>query len=342
VTVGDRALRTMLGLSTAILVVTALFFARSILAPVVFALFVIAIVWPIHQWLSTRVPYVVALVATVLVTSAAVGALALMMAWGFGHVGQWLIGSASRLQVMYAKLTAWLEGHDIFVTAFLTENFNVGWVIGTVQYAAAQLHGLLSFAIIAATFVILGLLEVEVLQQSIQTSMGPVTGASVLQTGARIAGKLQRYMLVRTLMSAMTGLVIFLFALAAGLELAAAWGVIAFALNYIPFIGPLVATIFPTVFALAQSESWQLPLVVFLTLNAIQFLLGSYLEPRMAGSALSVSPFMVLFAVFFGTFLWGIPGAFLGVPALIVLVTICEEDSSTRWVATLLSGRKAD
>jgi AI-2 transport protein TqsA len=141
-------------------------------------------------------------------------------------------------------------------------------------------------------------------------------------------------------MSVLTGLVVWVFALLAGLELATAWGVIAFVLNYIPFIGPLVATVFPTLFALAQFESWELAVIVFVGLNLIQFLIGSYLEPRIAGSALSISPFLVLFAVFFWAFLWGIPGAFIGVPIVIAILTLCEEHESTRWIATLLSGRE--
>jgi AI-2 transport protein TqsA len=127
--------------------------------------------------------------------------------------------------------------------------------------------------------------------------------------------------------------------LIAGLELATAWGLIAFILNYIPFIGPLIATVFPTIFALAQFESWRLAIIVFSCLNLVRFLIGSYLEPRIAGAALSMSPFLVLFAVFFWSFLWGVPGAFIGVPIVIALLTICEQHPSTRWIATLLSGR---
>jgi predicted PurR-regulated permease PerM len=115
--------------------------------------------------------------------------------------------------------------------------------------------------------------------------------------------------------------------------------VIAFALNYVPFLGPLVATVFPTLFALAQFESWQLAILVFLCLNLIQFLIGSYFEPRIAGATLSISPFLVLFAVFLWSFLWGIAGAFIGVPIVIAFLTICEHHQSTQWVATLLSGR---
>ncbi len=76
----------------------------------------------------------------------------------------------------------------------------------------------------------------------------------------------------------------------AGLELATAWGAIAFAMNYIPFIGPFVATLLPTLFAVVQSGSWELAALVFCCLNIIQFLTGSYLEPRIAGKALAVSP----------------------------------------------------
>jgi AI-2 transport protein TqsA len=153
-----------------------------------------------------------------------------------------------------------------------------------------------------------------------------------------VGQKLRRYMLVRTGMSILTGFAIWAFSLIAGLELATAWGVIAFALNYIPFIGPFIATIFPSIFAIAQSESWQMAVVVFIGLNLIQFLIGSYLEPRIAGAALSISPFVVLFSVFFWLFFWGIPGAFIGIPIMIAIITICGHFEASRWVSDLLCG----
>jgi len=57
-----------------------------------------------------------------------------------------------------------------------------------------------------------------------------------------------------------------------------------------------------------------------------------------AGAALSISPLAVIFAVFFWSFLWGIPGAFIGVPITIAILTLCELSPSSRWIATLLSG----
>ena len=86
---------------------------------------------------------------------------------------------------------------------------------------------------------------------------------------------------------------------------------------------------------MAQFESWQMVLFVFICLNVIQFVVGSYLEPRFVGNALSISPFLVLFAVFFWTYLWGLAGAFIGVPIAIAILTICAEHPSARWVADL-------
>jgi AI-2 transport protein TqsA len=336
----SRGVATMLGLSTAVLLFAALYFARSILAPVAFSLFVIAIVWPLQRALETRISRLLALVATLAATLLVVTVLGYLIGWAFGTVGRWLIENALRFQALYMQWTDWLEEHGILVTSFLVENFNAGWLIRAVQEIGGRLHGLVTFVVIAFVFTALGLLEVDIARKNIESLSNKEAARTILQASTQIADKLQRYMLVRSAMSVLTGLVVWAFALLAGLELATAWGVIAFVLNYIPFIGPLVATIFPTLFALVQFGSWQLAAIVFVGLNLIQFLIGSYLEPRIAGAALSLSPFLVLFAVFFWAFLWGIPGAFIGVPIVIACLTLCEQRESTRWIAMLLSGRE--
>jgi AI-2 transport protein TqsA len=336
----SRGALTMLALCTAVLVFTGLYFARSILAPVAFSLFVIAIVWPLQRTLETRIPRLLALVATLVVTLLVVTVLGYLIVWAFGTIGRWLIENALRLQTLYMQWTDWLEEHGILVTSLLVENFNAGWLIRAVQEIGGRLHGLLTFVVITFVFTALGLLEVDIAAKNIESLGNKEAARTILQASTQIADKFQRYMLVRSAMSVLTGLVVWAFALLAGLELATAWGLIAFVLNYIPFIGPLIATVFPTLFALVQFGSWQLAAIVFVGLNVIQFLIGSYLEPRIAGAALSVSPFLVLFAVFFWAFLWGLPGAFIGVPIVIACLTLCEQRESTRWIAALLSGRE--
>ena len=160
----------------------------------------------------------------------------------------------------------------------------------------------------------------------------------MLTAGAQITRKFQKYMLVRTVASILTGLAVWLFVLLIELELSSAWGVLSFALNYLPYIGPLVVTALPALTAFIQTGSPETALFVLLGLLLIQFAIGSYLEPLISGSALAISPTVVIFSVLLWTFLWGALGAFLGVPVAIATLTICEQFPSTRWIADILSG----
>ncbi len=324
--------------ATAILVLAALYFARSILMPLAFSLFVIALAWPIQAALQRRIPRLAALLTTLLLTVLVIVVVGSAIVWGLGELSQWLFYNTSQLQAIYAHWVDWLENHGIAIVGPLGELFSISRLIGLTRGLVMRLNSIAGFAVLTFIFVMLGLLEADDLRRRLLSTSAQPHGETLLHIGSEIGGKIRRFMVVRSIACVMTGLVVWVFALAAGLELASAWAAIAFALNYIPFVGPLLATIFPTLFAIAQSGSWQLALFVFVGLNVIQFAIGSYLEPFLTGTSLAISPFAVMFSVFFWSFMWGVPGAFIGVPILIVVVTWCAHEKSTRWVATLLSG----
>lgn len=329
----------MLALCTAILVATALYFARSIFAPFAFALFMMAIVWPLQNALQRKLPDFLALLLTLIATVVVIAGFASMVVWGFSAVGQWMISHAPRFQELYAEWTHWLEEHDILVVGPLAERFDVTWWVHLFQTVAGRINNTVGFAILVFIFMMLALIESGDVKQRLASLDNQARAGELTQASAEIAAKFRKYMVVRTQLSVLTGVAVWVFALLSGLELASAWGIIAFALNYIPFLGPFVATILPALFAMAQFDSWQLVAVVVMGLFAIQFVIGNYLEPLVAGAALAISPLAVVFAVFFWAFLWGIPGAFIGVPITIAMLTLCKHYRSTRWIATLLSGK---
>ena len=334
----DRQTRAMLAICTAILVSVALYFARSIFAPFAFALFMVAIVWPLQSALERMLPQFVALFITLFVTAVVLILFTSMVAWGFSVVAQWMIANAARFQAMYVQWTHWLEEHGIFIVGMISDRFDVMWLVRVAQTVAGRINNTVGFAILAFVFMMLALLEAGDMRQRLASLKDREKGRELAEAGEKIGAKFRKYMLVRTQLSALTGVAVWAFALLTGLELAAAWGIIAFALNYIPFLGPWVATILPALFAIAQFDSWQPIVIIVLGLFAIQFTIGNYLEPLVAGAALSISPLAVIFAVFFWSFLWGIPGAFIGVPITIAILTLCELSPSSRWIATLLSG----
>nr|WP_246704676.1 AI-2E family transporter [Rhizobium sp. P32RR-XVIII] len=323
--------------TTGILVLALLYVAQSIFAPLIFSLFVIALVWPCQTTLQRWLPKLLALLITLILTMVAIVAIGSAVAWGFGKLAQWLFVNADRFQTIYIDWANWLEGHGLAVAGPLADRFDVAWLVRFVQGMALRVNSFAGFAVLVFIFIMLGLLEVEDFNARLIAPAAQPHGMRILTANRVIGAKLRRFMIVRTFASILTGLVVWLFALGAGLELAAAWGAIAFALNYIPFLGPFVATALPTLFAIAQFDSWQAAVVIFASLNVIQFIIGSYLEPRLTGASLAISPFAVIFAVFFWSFMWGISGAFIGVPILIAFIVYCAGSPSGKWVATLLS-----
>ena len=330
---GDRTLRLAAVTGAAILVLAGLWAARGVMTPVAFALFIIALVWPLQRRLARFLPQLLALVATLAVTLLVIGAAGWLVFWAFGDVAGWVIANAPRLQSLYMHLADLLEQRGLYAAELFAEQVNVLWLVQVLRAIGGSLQDVLSFAIVTFVFLVLGLLEVEPVGRRL-AGIGDGNFAAAM---VEIASRLQTYMLVRFAMSVLTGLGFWGFAAAFDLDLSREWGVLAFVLNFLPFIGSFVATLLPTLFAAAQFESLSTALVVFVGLNLVQFLIGSYIEPRLAGRAVSISPFMVLFAVFFWGMLWGIAGAFIGVPLLIALVTLCARHQPAAAIAKALS-----
>ena len=334
----NSALNVSAGIIAAILVSAAAYQASEVFAPLALALFIIALVWPLQSWLKARMPTLLALAITMIVTVAVCIAFASLIVWGFGHVGLSLVADSARYQALYDRAIEWLEERGVSVAGLWSEHFNVGWLLRWAGQITGRVNTTLSFWLIALVYVILGLMEVDDLRQRVEAFARPEASRVLLQGSADTAQKIRKYMEVRTLMSVATGVLVGAFAWVAGLQFAREWGVIAFALNYIPFIGPFIATLFPTLLAMAQFASWEAVVGVFVCLNIIQFVVGSYIEPRLSGAVLAMSPSVVLFAVFFGTFVWCLFGAFIGVPIAIAILTFCAYHPSSRWVADLLGG----
>jgi AI-2 transport protein TqsA len=335
---GSPALKIIVGIIAAVLLAAAASQASTVFAPLALALFIIAIVWPLQHQLQSRMPKLLALSITMVVTVAVCLAFASLAIWGFGRVGRSLVADTARYQALYDSMVMWLDGHGVSVAGLWAEHFNVAWLLRATQYITGRVNTTFSFWLITLIYVILGLLEVDDIRRKIEALDNREAARVLLDGSAATAARFRKYILVRTQMSAMTGLLVGAFAWITGLQFAVEWGMIAFTLNYIPFIGPFIATLFPTLLAMTQFDSWQAVLGVFVCLNIIQFVVGSYIEPRVSGTMLSISPFLVLFAIFFWTFLWGLFGTFIGVPIALAILTFCAHHPSTLWIADLLGG----
>lgn len=147
----------------------------------------------------------------------------------------------------------------------------------------------------------------------------------------------QIYLGLKTLMSLFTATASWIIMKLMNLDFAEFWALLIFFLNFIPNIGAIIATAFPALIALVQFESW-LPFIVITSgIVSIQFIVGNFIEPRFLGKSLNLSGLVILFALALWGAVWGILGMFLSVPITVMMMIIFAHFESTRPIAIMLS-----
>lgn len=149
------------------------------------------------------------------------------------------------------------------------------------------------------------------------------------------------YLGLKTAVSLLTGVISFIILFAIGVEASFFWAFVIFLLNFIPSVGSMIATIFPTLMALIQFGTWQEPLLVVSLVGLTQIIIGNIVEPRVMGHSLNLSSFVVILALSFWTAIWGVTGAILSVPIMVILMILFKQFEGTRSIARLLSEKGA-
>ena len=146
-----------------------------------------------------------------------------------------------------------------------------------------------------------------------------------------------RYISLKTLMSLLTGLLSYFALLFIGLDAPLFWAFLIFLMNYIPAVGSLIATAFPAMFAMLQFGEVMPGVWVLIIVGAIQLIVGNFIDPKLTGSSLNVSPLVVLIGLAFWGAIWGIIGMILSVPITVMMIIIFSEFPSTQGIAILLT-----
>jgi len=159
-------------------------------------------------------------------------------------------------------------------------------------------------------------------------------GSNIL---AKINNASSDYIRLKTYVSLLTGAVGYVFLLIMGVDAPFFWAFLMFALNYIPTVGSLIATVFPAVFSLFQFGQITPFIIILAGLGFIEWVIGNVLEPRLMGNSLNLSPLVTILALIIWGQIWGITGMLLSTPITVVMVIIFSQFESTRRVAIMLS-----
>lgn len=215
---------------------------------------------------------------------------------------------------------------------------------GNLQFGAilrslfASLTGIISNAFMIILYAVFVLLEEDNFRPKLQAIFVEKDQSQrVDMLLEKIGGSVSSYLRLKTLVSLITGILSYVALWMIGVDAPEFWAFLIFILNFIPTIGSLVGTIFPAIFCLFQFGEFLPSILVLSIVGLIQLLVGNFLEPKLMGSSMNISPLVTILSLSIWGAIWGITGMILSVPITVIMIIVLSQFERTKPVAIMLS-----
>jgi AI-2 transport protein TqsA len=325
----------MINLAAFIIIVAGLKAATQLLVPFLLAVFIAVLCTPMMIWLKEkRVPAILSVLLVAVLFFLITATLGTVVGASLSAFYQDLPEYEQKLQQQGAGIIATLSGFGIVVDEAVLSNYiDPGAVMKMVAKVFSGLGSVLTNTFLILFSVIFILLEASDFPAKLKRALGSKTQA--LDYYQSFSDSVQRYLLIKTLVSMGTGIIVGITLAWIGVDYAILWAVIAFLLNFIPNIGSIIAAVPPMLIALIQLGPMSSMLVVCLYL-VTNVLFGNVIEPRFMGRSLGLSTLVVFVSLVFWGWIFGPVGMLLSIPLTMVVKIALENSQRNRWLAILL------
>ncbi|HGY2794269.1 TPA: AI-2E family transporter [Citrobacter amalonaticus] len=330
-----NGLKIVIMLGMLVIILTGIRFAADIIVPFILALFIAVVLSPlVQQMVKLRVPRVLAISLLVIIIVMAMVLLLAYLGTSLNELARTLPQYRSSLVIPLKNLEPWLVRLGIGVSVDeMVKYIDPNAAMTLITNLLAQLTNAMSSIFLLLLTVVFMLLEVPQLPTKFQQIMvRPVEGMAAIQ---RAIDSVSHYLVLKTAISLVTGLVVWGMLSALDVRFAFIWGLLAFALNYIPNIGSVLAAIPPIIQVLAFGGLYD-ALVVLAGYLIINLVFGNILEPRIMGLGLGLSTLVVFLSLIFWGWLLGPVGMLLSVPLTIIVKIALEQSVGGQSIAILL------
>ncbi len=334
----DRGTKFLLVAASLVVVMAGLRATANIVQPLLLALFLAVLSFPLLDWLLRRhVRTGLAVLATVVAVIAFVTVLGLLIS---GAVNEFAGKAPAYLEQLYDKAKSTLDGLEfqgVRLSKWVFEPIDprqfmdvAGGILGgTVKGVAAAVWAV-TLVTVALIFI---LYELVIFPGKLRAALSsPGDSTRHFKSASR---EIQRYLGIKTAISIVTGIIVGAWVALLGVAFPLLWGLAAFLLNYIPVFGSIIAAVPAILVALVQHGGVR-ALVLAMGYLVVKVVIGDLIEPHLMGRRFGLSTLVVLLSLVFWGWLWGPLGMLLSVPLTMVIKILLENTSSLRWVAVLL------
>jgi len=331
--------RVLLNCALAVIVITGLKAAGSIVVPVLVAAFLAILFVPaINRLQAMGLPDWVAVTAVFLGVAVAMLLLVVVVGRSFtefqGNLPAYGDGLHERLQPKLDWIRRALEGVGVVTsTDELAKNLDARAAVNAFGKALGAVADLLSnmFFVILTVAFILG--EAAGLPRKLRAIVAD-PHADLGHFGAA-AESLREYQRIKTRVSLVTGVCAGVLVAALGIDHPFLWGLTAFLLNFVPTVGSMIAAAPPVLLAFVQF-GWQRAAAAAVGYVVINLVMGNVVEPRVMGRKLGLSSLVVFLSLVFWGWVWGPIGMLLSVPLTMIVKILLEHSDDMKWIAILL------
>jgi len=333
---GGRIATSLYILAALVVIFAGIKAAERIFVPFLLSVFIAVIVSPVMLWLRRRgVGSAVALTLMVLALVGILIALTSLVSSTMYSFGRDMPEYQRLLAQKTGLVAAWLEEKGMEAPEqFLQDQIKPQALLRFTGTLIGSLSGMLGnsfFILLTVVFMLLEGSAFAAKLDALPEGMRRLTD----RYGDVVAG-IRRYMAIKTLISASTGLLVMVMLSVLGIKYAVLWGVLAFLLNYVPNIGSFIAAVPPVLLALLLEDSLWMAVWVAVGFTAINILMANLIEPRVTGQGVGLSTLVVFLSLVFWGWLLGPVGMLLSVPLTISVKIALSSDESTRPIALLL------
>ena len=330
-----RGFRLLLGAAALLIIFQGINQAQSILASVLIAVFFAILGTPPVLWLERKhFPAFVAVILVMLGMFVVFLGLGVFIGAAINNFITELPGYQVRLQEQISVFQTWLAANGIHgLDKVLLGIANPSALMGLTANLFARLWSALSDIVLILFIVAMILLEVSGFPAKLRAVLGDPQ--QMFPQFTSFVGELERYVIIHTMFSLLTGLLVGIWLTIIGVDFAILWGFLAFLLNYIPNVGSIIAAIPACLIALIQFGI-EGALLAAAGCLAINFTLGNVVETMVTGQKLGLSTLVVFLSLIFWGNLLGPVGMVLCIPLTMTLKFACENNPDTLWIAVFL------
>jgi predicted PurR-regulated permease PerM len=329
--------QALLVAASVVVVIAGLKTASSLILPFLISLFVAMTSLPLLNLLQRRkVPTALAVILTLLAIILVVGALVSLVGGSVKAFTEAAPRYKARLDALGQQIGHQLAAWGIDPAKDISLDLvNPGRALDLATGTMMAVGTVLSNVVMVLLTIAFILLEATGFSEKLQAAFG---GAAQSRRLANMRREIQQYLGIKTLVSLVTGLLVWASLAIIGVDFPILWGVLAFMLNYIPTLGSIIAAVPPVLLALVQFGLGR-TLAVAAVFLAVNMILGSIVEPQLQGRRLGLSSLVVFLSLIFWGWVWGPIGMLLSVPLTMVLKIMLENTEDLRWIAVLLDAR---